>query len=79
MRSRLTVFVIVLLVASFGALAFRTSAPAVQVVQDHEYPGTFSILGVDPVTGDIGAAVQSCVFSVNGVLWAEAGVGAVAT
>ena len=79
MRSRLTVFVMVLFVASFGALAFRTSAPAVQVVQDHEYPGTFSILGVDPVTGDIGAAVQSCVFSVNGVLWAEAGVGAVAT
>ena len=41
---------------------------------------TFSILGYDPNTGEIGAAVQSRVFSVgNGVLWAEAGVGAVAT
>ncbi len=45
-----------------------------------ETPGTFSILGFDPETGEIGAAVQSRVFSVgNGVLWAEAGVGAVAT
>lgn len=43
-------------------------------------PSTFSILGYDPNTGEIGAAVQSRVFSVgNGVLWAEAGVGAVAT
>lgn len=41
---------------------------------------TFSILGFDPDTEEIGAAVQSRVFSVgNGVLWAEAGVGAVAT
>jgi uncharacterized Ntn-hydrolase superfamily protein len=41
---------------------------------------TFSILGFDPATGEVGAAVQSRVFSVgNGVLWAEAGVGAVAT
>src|SRR5262249_41525715 len=41
---------------------------------------TLSILGYDPATGEVGAAVQSRVFSVgNGVLWAEAGVGAVAT
>ena len=41
---------------------------------------TFSILGYDPATGEVGAAVQSRVFSVgNGVIWAEAGVGAVAT
>lgn len=47
---------------------------------DNDPPGTFSILGFDPETGEIGAAVQSRVFSVgNGVLWAEAGVGAVAT
>ena len=32
--------------------------------------GTFSILGFDPETGEIGGAVQSRVFSVgNGVLW----------
>jgi uncharacterized Ntn-hydrolase superfamily protein len=42
--------------------------------------GTFSILAYDPATGEIGGAVQSRVFSVgNGVLSAEAGVGAAAT
>src|SRR5262245_9993016 len=42
--------------------------------------GACSILGFDPDTGEIGAAVQSRVFSVgNGVLLAEAEVGAVAT
>jgi uncharacterized Ntn-hydrolase superfamily protein len=42
--------------------------------------GTFSILAYDPATNEIGAAVQSRVFSVgNGVLFAEAGVGAAAT
>ncbi len=41
---------------------------------------TFSILGFDPQTGEIGGAVQSRVFSVgNGVLWGEAGVGVVTT
>lgn len=47
-----------------------------------EWPpvATFSILGYDPQTGEIGGAVQSRVFSVgNGVLWAEPGVGVVAT
>ena len=42
--------------------------------------GTFSILGFDPATGEIGGAVQSRVFSAgNGVLWADADVGAAAT
>jgi uncharacterized Ntn-hydrolase superfamily protein len=42
--------------------------------------GTFSILGYDPETGEIGAAVQSRVYSVgNGVLWAEADTGVAAT
>ena len=41
---------------------------------------TYSILGFDPATGDVGGAVQSRVFSVgNGVLWAEADVGIVTT
>jgi uncharacterized Ntn-hydrolase superfamily protein len=41
---------------------------------------TFSILGYDPKTGEVGGAVQSRVFSVgNGVLWGEADVGVVAT
>jgi uncharacterized Ntn-hydrolase superfamily protein len=42
--------------------------------------GTFSILGYDPATGEVGGAVQSRVFSVgNGVLWADANVGVAAT
>src|SRR4051794_84431 len=42
--------------------------------------GTFSILGFDPATGEIGGAVQSRVFSVgNGVLWADADAGIAAT
>ncbi len=49
-------------------------------LRDPEPVATFSILGFDPATGEIGGAVQSRVFSVgNGVLWAEAGVGVVAT
>ena len=42
--------------------------------------GTFSIVGYDPATAEVGVAVQSRVFSVgNGVIWGEAGVGVVAT
>jgi uncharacterized Ntn-hydrolase superfamily protein len=41
---------------------------------------TYSIVARDPVTGDMGVAVQSHWFSVGSVVaWAEAGVGAVAT
>jgi uncharacterized Ntn-hydrolase superfamily protein len=43
-------------------------------------PGTFSIVGYDPETGEVGVAVHSRVFSVgNGVIWGEANVGVVAT
>jgi uncharacterized Ntn-hydrolase superfamily protein len=41
---------------------------------------TYSIVARDPVTGDLGAAVQSHWFSVGSIVtWAEPGVGAVAT
>src|SRR5437868_9949245 len=41
---------------------------------------TFSIVARDPQTGEIGTAVQSHWFAVGAnVIWAEAGVGAVAT
>jgi uncharacterized Ntn-hydrolase superfamily protein len=64
------------LVAPFAGSAQQHQTP----VSDVPETGTFSILGYDPETNEIGAAVQSRVFSVgNGVLWAEAGVGAVAT
>ena len=56
--------------------------PPLPSAAQEEFTGvaTFSILGYDPETGEVGGAVQSRVFSVgNGVLWARAGVGAVAT
>ncbi|HYL69119.1 MAG TPA: DUF1028 domain-containing protein, partial [Candidatus Limnocylindria bacterium] len=41
---------------------------------------TFSIVARDPVTGDMGVAVQSHWFAVGAdVIWGEAGVGVVAT
>jgi len=63
-------FAVLVLAIPFGLLARQQWDPV----------ATFSILGFDPETGEVGGAVQSRVFSVgNGVLWAEAGVGAVAT
>jgi len=41
---------------------------------------TFSIVAIDPVTGDLGIAVASRYFAVGAVVpWADAGVGAIAT
>lgn len=41
---------------------------------------TYSIVAIDPVTGDMGVAVQSHWFSVGSlVIWGEAGVGVIAT
>ncbi|HEV8375230.1 MAG TPA: DUF1028 domain-containing protein [Candidatus Polarisedimenticolia bacterium] len=45
-----------------------------------ETVSTFSIVGYDPVTGDLGIAVESRFFAVGSVVpWAKAGVGAIAT
>jgi uncharacterized Ntn-hydrolase superfamily protein len=61
------------------APAFQPSASAQEAAPLWD-TGTFSILGYDPATGEVGGAVQSRVFSVgNGVLWADAGVGVAAT
>ena len=55
-------------------------APAAAAERPWPPVATFSILGFDPATGEVGGAVQSRVFSVgNGVLWGEADVGVVAT
>ena len=60
----------------FFALLFVTTLHA----GEPPVVATFSILGYDAATGEVGGAVQSRVFAVgNGVLWAEAGVGVVAT
>ena len=51
-----------------------------QTFYDPPLAHTYSIVAVDSVSGEIGAAVQSHWFSVgSNVIWAEAGVGAVAT
>ena len=75
-----------LLTVLFAIAFLRALAPAAESTSETssaapwDRVATFSILGYDPDTGEIGGAVQSRVFCVgNGVLWAEAGVGAVAT
>jgi len=61
-------------------LPVRSSTTGVPARDPWPPVATFSILAMDSATGEIGGAVQSRVFSVgNGVLWAEAGVGAAAT
>jgi len=65
-----------------AALALLGLGIGVVRADDRPWPpvATFSILGFDPATGEVGGVVQSRVFAVgNGVLWAEAGVGVVAT
>jgi uncharacterized Ntn-hydrolase superfamily protein len=70
------VFGLVALVAT----AFFTNPLALEQERSPDPVATFSILGYDPATGEVGGAVQSRVFSVgNGVLWGEAEVGMVAT
>jgi uncharacterized Ntn-hydrolase superfamily protein len=77
MRTRILILALAT-AAAVTASAQRQSAVVEEQVQTP--PGTFSILAFDPETQEIGAAVMSKVFSVgNGVIWAEAGVGAVAT
>src|SRR5687768_14406585 len=68
------------LAGALCAAVFLTAAGPLAQQADPDGTGTFSILGYDPVTGELGAAVQSRVFSVgNGVLWAEAETGIAAT
>ncbi len=44
------------------------------------FASTFSIVGLDPLTGDVGVAVESKFPNVRPIVpWAEAGVGAIAT
>lgn len=76
-----TLGVIALVTASLTSMLLVRSGTAGVPARDHWPPvATFSILAMDSTTGEIGGAVQSRVFSVgNGVLWAEAGVGAAAT
>ncbi len=72
-----------ILILAISVTTIRADGPS-PVPSEAEAPwqrvATFSILGYDPDTGEVGGAVQSRVFCVgNGVIAAEAGVGAVAT
>ena len=61
-------------------LAGLAIAPAALAKPTVKPVATFSIVGFDPRTGDLGVAVQSKFFAVGSVVpWAKAGVGAIAT
>lgn len=71
----------VALLAPPGA-AVAQAQPEAPAAVDPPWPpvATFSVVGYDPETGEVGVAVQSRVFAVgNGVIWGKAGVGVVAT
>ncbi len=69
-----------LLCASIAAVLLCPVPVLAEAPAPFEPVATFSIVGYDPATGEVGGAVQSRVFSVgNGVLWAEADVGIVTT
>src|ERR1043165_7593174 len=66
--------------AAFATLAGCATRAAPTPTPEAPGTGTFSIIAWDSASGMWGGAVQSRVFSVgNGVLWAEANVGIVAT
>ncbi len=61
-------------------LAGLAVAPAALAKPKTKPVATFSIVGFDPLTGDLGVAVQSKFFAVGSVVpWAKASVGAIAT
>src|SRR5262245_53133618 len=69
-RSAALIAILVILPALLSALPARRDKPV----------ATFSIVGFDPATGDLGIAVESRFFAVGAVVpWAKAGVGAIAT
>jgi uncharacterized Ntn-hydrolase superfamily protein len=77
-RAFMLAFAMLLLLSALGASAISPGQQ--EAVLPWKPAATFSILGYDPATGEVGGAVQSRVFSVgNGVLWGEADVGVVAT
>jgi uncharacterized Ntn-hydrolase superfamily protein len=80
--TRQLLFTVIATMVSSATLAAQATSSSFTTTPALPWPpiATFSILGYDPATGEVGGAVQSRVFSVgNGVLWAEAGVGVAAT
>src|SRR6188474_3905397 len=75
---RRSCLILSLLMAIAATTIVKTRLSAQTAIPD--FVATFSILGFDPQTGEVGGAVQSRVFSVgNGVLWADADAGVAAT
>src|SRR5690606_9133520 len=72
---------VTLRVLSGVALLLVLPAPPADAASEPRRPvHTYSIVARDTATGELGVAVQSHWFSVgSGVLWAEPGIGAVAT
>ncbi len=73
-KSRFTCFPLAALIAA------SISASVSQANTHSRDIATFSIVGYDPATGELGVAVASRFFAVGSVVpWAKAGIGAVAT
>jgi uncharacterized Ntn-hydrolase superfamily protein len=65
---------------AFVVLIVMLLGPSAVCLADNTPTGTFSIVAYDSLTGELGVAVQSRAFAVGqGVSWAEAGKGAIAT
>jgi len=64
---------------SLVLIAATVGASGTAVLKPSMLAHTYSIVAYDSATGEFGAAVQSHYFRVADVIWAEAGVGVVAT
>lgn len=77
---RLLVCALIALIAPAGIAQQPQANPAEKLIRPLRPVHTYSIVARDPITGELGVAVQSHWFSVGPIVaWAEAGVGAVAT
>lgn len=66
-------------ILTLATFLFATSGQS-QPAADDPVVATFSVVGFDPATGDLGVAVESKFFGVGSVVpWAKANVGAIAT
>ncbi len=80
MRKRQVAFPLLEAFLFAGLVAAATPAPSQPDGSADPLVSTFSIVALDPVTGDLGIAVQSKFPNVRAVVpWVRAGVGAVAT
>ena len=79
MTRKLTGIILLAAVLLISALSTAAQTPDKPNIAPIQPVNTFSIICYDSLTGEIGVAVQSHWFKVADVIWAEPGVGAVAT